>query len=80
MKSLWLVAVLAVGACASTQSLTLPDGRVASVVDCSNTWSSWPACHEAARKSCGGNYEVVRQTEYARGIKPIRELTYVCEA
>ena len=79
MKRFAFTMLLMGSACASQTSTILPDGRSATIVDCSGNWASWDGCAQAARKSCGGDYEVVRQSEYTRDIKTMRELTFVCQ-
>ena len=74
-----LLAFGALGSCGSApKSYVMPDGRTGQMVECSGVSSSWTSCYADARKACSGNYEVVRQTEYPRGFKPVRELEFSC--
>ena len=72
------LALIVLGSCSSAQTFVMPDGRTGHIIACSGSLGSWPACYEAARKTCSGNYGVVRQNEYAQGHLAVRELEFTC--
>jgi len=74
-----VVALGALSSCNSApQSYVMSDGRTGLMLECSGVSNAWTSCYADARKACSGNYEVIRQTEYPRGFKPIRELEFSC--
>lgn len=81
MRLLIAASAVLLGACnAAPKPYTLPDGRQGHIIECSGTMDSFSSCYATARKVCKGDYDVVRQTEYARGPKPIRTLEVACKA
>lgn len=89
MRVLVIGACLLASGCASApESFPMPDGRTGYVVSCDGKWTSWAACFEAAAKTCGGKYEIVKQAEdtglvanaYVAAPKALRSLQYACPA
>jgi hypothetical protein len=69
--SVLVVAVFALGACASVEEYVLgpkpvteyvtPDGQRGLLVRCNQ--DGIPVCHQRARETCGGDYTLTNQTE-----------------
>jgi len=59
MKRLAVVGLVLVASCASSQQITMPDGRSGYIVNCNRNFQSLADCRNEARRICGGNYEEV---------------------
>lgn len=59
MKYLVIGSALLAASCASSQQITMPDGRAGYVVNCNRNFQSLADCRNEARRICGGNYEEV---------------------
>lgn len=59
MKRLVVLSVLALASCASSQEITMPDGRSGYIVTCNRNYQSLADCRNEARRICAGNYEEV---------------------
>lgn len=85
-----LAGVVALAGCASStpvvEPFTTPDGKPGHVAYCGGYENQMTSCHEAARKTCGGNYQVLGERESTRYVdnKPTstmnRRLEFVCSA
>jgi hypothetical protein len=62
-----LMALAICGCQSAPRQVTLPDGKLGHVVDCSGTRSDQADCMNAAAALCGGPYEVVSQNESTVG-------------
>jgi hypothetical protein len=71
--SLALAAVCVLGACSSSAPLFLPDGRATILVQCPVGSDS---CSQQASASCGGAFDVVRQSSESGTLS----LIYACRA
>ena len=71
--SLALGAVSVLGACSSSAPLFLPDGRATTLVQCPVGSDS---CSQQASASCGGAFDVVRQSRESGTLS----LIYACRA
>jgi len=71
--SLALGAVSVLGACSSSVPLFLPDGRVTTLIQCPVGSDS---CSQQASASCGGAFDVVRQSSESGTLS----LIYACRA
>ncbi|MNI65018.1 hypothetical protein D3C73_1205000 [compost metagenome] len=59
-KLLPLIALLALGGCATTETTYLGNGEQGLAIDCSGEANSWAACYEKADASCAGTgYRIV---------------------
>ncbi|MEX3776215.1 hypothetical protein [Pseudomonas sp. MYb118] len=55
-----LIALLALGGCATTETTYLNNGEQGLAIDCSGEANSWAACYEKADDSCAGTgYRIV---------------------
>ena len=55
-----LIALLALGGCATTETTYLNNGEQGLEIDCSGEANSWAACYEKADDSCAGTgYRIV---------------------
>lgn len=80
---------MAAGGCASApKTMTMPDGRVATMAYCDGAQDSMATCYNAAAAKCGGPYEVVNRSEsmavngYDKSVssRPMREIAFICKA
>jgi len=67
MKLKLVVVVLALGGCVSepdivSEAFVTPDGVAAHIVYCGGPNSSMAECYDDARKICGGNYAMIRES------------------
>jgi hypothetical protein len=59
-KFLPLIAVLALGGCATSETTYLNNGEQGLAIDCSGEANSWATCYEKADASCAGTgYRIV---------------------
>ena len=59
-KALTLLALLALGGCATASNTYLADGKQGLSIDCSGEAMSWAKCYEKADASCAGTgYSIV---------------------
>ena len=59
-KALALLALLALGGCATASNTYLADGKQGLSIDCSGEAMSWAKCYEKADASCAGTgYSIV---------------------
>ena len=59
-KALTLLALLALGRCATASNTYLADGKQGLSIDCSGEAMSWAKCYEKADASCAGTgYSIV---------------------
>lgn len=62
MRSLTIVCILLLSACATSKATHLPDGRIGHSINCSGAALSWNLCYEKAGEICGSRgYDVVAQ-------------------
>lgn len=77
MKKLLLLSVL-LPACSGTKTLIGPDGTEHRLLSC----GAIENCYEGARRSCGGNYEIVNTTQETtsspNGILSVQNLLVKC--
>jgi hypothetical protein len=70
MKTMSMIAAtlacVTIGSCTSAKSFKGPDGRIAYMVKCNGGVQDITACYARARKTCGGDYEVVNRDEKGR--------------
>ncbi len=80
MKYLVGLGLLVVASCtAGPEKFTTPDGQQAVLVNCSGKFTSMTACYAQAREICKGDYVSLKENEYTRGFKSIREMQFTCK-
>ncbi|MDE1167957.1 MAG: hypothetical protein PW845_21890 [Pseudomonas sp.] len=59
-KTLAVLAVLALGGCATASPTVLKNGKQGLDIDCSGQAMSWDSCYQKAQASCdGGDYDII---------------------